>query len=151
MLRSLLNPVHLLRQAGYSSGDAVRPIHDGPNSTVSSSTTSTSYQGTASLSFLRVVWADHFPDAVQATVGGEARVAPGTDETVDIRIQNTGDGEPIAEQTGITEPTNVTLGPVPYTPTTTDQQTVLQWEWRTDPGTNSSTLSVPTIYAGPHL
>jgi len=141
-------PIGLLAEAGFVEGDFLPLYTFSPNANASVGTTSTTYNSDPTISRADVIWGDLFPSGVESQVLGIATLVPGAGETVDVRIQNHADGETIAEETGFTGTTGVTLGPVSYTPTTTASRIDIYTEWRTSPGTNSSDLWTPQIVLG---
>lgn len=114
-------------------------------------TTSTGYDQDTSQMQYRIRWGDIIPDQAQGANSLDARILPGTDETVDVRVLNAADNETMLEQTGISAPENITIGPAPYTPTTTSNQINIVVQLRTNPGVNSSVLREPQLTTGIQL
>jgi hypothetical protein len=141
----------LLRQAGYEEGDVLWIAGSSEGNSPSINTTSTTYTGDVNFGVQLVEWDTLVGD--RQGVGmmyGDVRV--GTDETVDIRLQNTVDGETVAEATGFTSdfPRKV-AGPTNYTPTTTGAPVPLEAQVRTNPGNNSAVFSVVYTAIGVRL
>lgn len=148
--RSRLPYLSLLEEAGFEQGDFLPLYSFNPPNNFSTSFTSTTYTGLASLFHVKVIWDDILPPGVTSQVLGEIYVSGiGAGETVDLRIQNTVDGETVGEITGITSSYTVfTIGPVDYTPSTTASKIPLVWQWRESPGTNSTEIQIPFISIG---
>ena len=75
---------------------------------------------------------------------------PGTDETVDTRIQNRQDGETVVEVLGAVYQWNWS-GWTAYEPPTTTAPVPYETQHRTSPGSNSSTITAPTLFVGVRL
>lgn len=140
-----------LRESGYEVGDSFGGFSINPLELRQASTTSTSYQANNSQLDHRVVWDHHFPADTTAAVAFYTYVAPGADETVDVRLYNDVDNETIVEATGITSTGPVSLGPTEYKPTTTGDRIILRAQWRTNPGSASSDLFGPWAVFNPKL
>lgn len=92
------------------------------------STSSTTYQVDASAYHQRVTWDIVIPAGEQGAYYFEGRTgSSGAGGDVDIRLQNPVDGETITS-VRVPQHSNVTLGPVNYTPTTTASQIVIRVE-----------------------
>lgn len=113
--------------------------------------TATTYTSDNALNSVSVEWDDLFSTDVQTAVSAHTRVVVGTDETVDIRVFNVDDGETIGDNTGITATGMYTIGPVNYTPTTTDGKVFIRLEWKESNGVNSSTIDAPFTSFGIQL
>lgn len=107
------------------------------------STTSTSYTSDVTQFDVQLTWDHVIPANGQGAFNYECQVSPGTDETVDIRLQNTVDVETMGEITGITTAGSLTIGPSNYTPTTRTGVIKLEAQIRNSNGANSSTLRRP--------
>lgn len=109
-----------LRQTGYEEGDFLSLLQFGTpaNAFVSSDTYTDVYVG--NLDQLRIVWDTVFPSSATTQVYLTCRVVDPSPTTLDIRLQNTEDGETAAEVTGLTNVADFQeVGPTDYTPTTT--------------------------------
>lgn len=141
----------ILSDAGFEEGDFLPLYSFGPPADWEITSTSTTYDAANTISLCWVIWDDMFPADVDVQIFGQARIDPGADETVDLRIRNGQDGETVAEITGITSTQVVTMGPVSYTPTTTDSRIYFRWNYRTSPGSNALALDVPYTVFGVKL
>jgi len=136
--RSLLP---ILSDAGFDQGDFLPIYTMGPPEVRSQSTTSTTYDNFYNHTIFWLQWSMMPLPEDNRRLYSMVRVMPGTDETVDVRWRNRTDGETIgSEITGITSTKYVDIGPIDYTPPTTDAPVYITWQVRTDPGANSSNL-----------
>jgi len=141
-------PLGLLAQAGFEQGDFLPLYTFNPNNAVYASFTSTTYTYDNNLSFLRCRWDKFFPPGSTSAVFGQIQQEPGADESVSVRIYNSTDGEVIGEVTGLTTEKVVTIEATEYTPTTTDSEIFIRWNFKTDPGVNTSYVRLPCITFG---
>lgn len=117
------------------SGDV---LLSGPSDTAHQrdlSQSTTSYNGQADFQLKRVTWDSWLPEGATSVVYAEMQKS----NNIDVRLQNTTDGETIASNEG-TNDTVVTLGPVSYTPTTTGSQIQIQVQSRSQDGASGSVL-----------
>jgi len=135
-------PEGLLARAGFEKGDFLPLYTWNPNATRSTGFTSTTYTTDFDLWNAFVQWNKILPAGVKSHILIQMRVAPGTDESVDVRLYNENDGETVGEVTGITSDRTATISE-DYTPTTKDAWIEFRLLFRTNPGTNSSTIYVP--------
>lgn len=148
--RSLLP---ILSDAGFEQGDFLPLYNFNPNAARGATFTSTTYTYNDDVSIAKVRWDKLFPSGPTPQIFGQIGwVLPGTDESVSVRIQNITDGETVGEVTGITGSNQiVVIEPVTYTPPTTSAKCMFRWEWKTDPGANSSEVRCPFITFGVKL
>ena len=141
----------LLRQAGYESGDIVPIATISPNAARAASTTSTSFTEALDLFRWRVQWNLLTPAGLQTVANFTLRVEPGTDETYSARAFNLTDKETVAALTDQTQPNNTATGWTDYTPTRTDSSIAIDFQHKTEPGTNSSQAREPYLQIGVRL
>jgi len=141
----------LLRQAGYSEGDYIWAVAHNRDSINSTTTTNTTYTSTAAYYTGRINWAETLGANRQTQVAGSVFTAPGTDETLDVRVRNLDDNETVLERTGITSSGWIELAPTDYTPASTGSDRTFRWQIKTDPGTNSSSITGMNIKYGVKL
>jgi len=141
----------ILSDAGFEEGDFLPLYTFNANGDWEVTSTSTTYDAANTISCCWIIWDEMFPEGADVQVFGQGYIQPGADETVDLRIYNGQDGETVDEITGITSTQVVTMGPVSYTPTTTDSGIYIRWNWRTSPGTNALALDVPYTVFGVKL
>jgi len=137
-----------LKDAGFEQGDYLPLYSYNQVAARSVSTTSTTYTYSADFFITAPVWVDFFPSGLTTQVKCSVRAVPGADETVDLRVRNTIDGETVAEKTGLTADNVYTFGPTTYTPTTTGSRVEIFIQWRTSPGTNSLIVEEPMMTFG---
>lgn len=114
--------LHLLRKAGFSSGDFIPILEWGARNSNSNSSSST-YSNVGSQGALRTVIGTHIPSDATLQAYFSAQFEPGSDQ-IDARLRNTTDDQTAAEVTGITSAGMQEVGPVDYSPTTTGSPTV---------------------------
>lgn len=94
-------------------------------------------------------WDETFGDNVTPMVKYTCFVNPGTDETVDTRLQNDTDDETVAEITGLTGGASPrSSGWVEYTPTTTSSPIDIKGDHKTSPGSDTSFVDAKTLHLG---
>jgi len=139
----------LLRQAGYGEGDSVHSID--LNTGVTGSTSSNTYsvyrriEMKANLNFAQLFVPGSTLEAVLY-----CSVQPSGDE-IDVRLQNTSANETILEQTGFTTSQNVTIGPTEYTPTSPDQFTLIEPQFRNNDNTTTVDINRMSYYIATKL
>jgi hypothetical protein len=141
----------LLSQAQFSEGDILPVFSQNANASLSVSTTSTSYTDLTQLLNIRYDLNDLFDDdaAVYGRAGGS--LIPGTGETQDFRVQNIDAGVTLAEIEGVASLTKFTTGWQRFDHTQFTGVNTIRAQTRTSPGTDSSTVSVPTLFVGVEL
>jgi len=137
-----------LRDAGFERGDFLPLYNFTPNADFSVSFTTTSYDGNWGLSYFSAVWDQLFPPSAKTHVYASIRLnSLGAGETVSLRLRNMTDAENLGEITGITSEGMYSID-TDYEPPTTGSVTRYRWEWKEDPGANSSTVEVPIVCLG---
>jgi hypothetical protein len=111
--------LHLLRQAGYQTGDYVPLIYGSGVRTGLDSTNSGSYIDAANGGSGVVNWSTLSPSSGQLYVWFDGQVDALNGATMDVRVRNRTDGETMCEVLGLSATGQFEIAPAPYTPTTT--------------------------------
>lgn len=115
------------------------------------STTSTTYDEDTSQFDARVSWEKILTSNGNLAVAASFGAVVGTDETVDVRIQDVANGETVVEETGIESTGSYYVGYLSHSPTDLQSTVRLRAQIRTNPGNNSSQLLAPHVFAGVQL
>lgn len=137
-----------LKEVGFERGDFLPLYTFNPNGSHYANTTSTTYTNLLDLSRIHLIWDEMFPSGVTTQVFGQVRIEPGTDETAYARVRNASDDETIGSPVSATGVSVRTVGPLDYTPPSDSSRIMILWQFRTDPGSNSSTYVTPYITFG---
>lgn len=139
-----------LQGAGFDEGDFL-PLYTFHSFDRDHDFTNTTYTGSSIFQVVNLRWDDLFPADAVTQVYGHLYMNPGAGESVSVRYYNGEDGETMLEETGITSARQVLLGPVDYTPPTTDARIWTRYEWKTSPGSNTCTIDTPVLVLGVKL
>ncbi|QIO25423.1 hypothetical protein [Haloarcula sp. JP-L23] len=134
-----------------SNGARISLAQFHPQGQRSFSTTSTTYTSSVNQFEPQPTWDLLGPANATTSVYWAVYVGVGSGETVDIRLYNADDSETILDRTGITSSGWRAIGPTNYRPTSDSRRIGIRAEIRTDPGSNSSTLTAPQMNIGLEL
>lgn len=112
-------------------------------------TTSTYTEDLTILTF-NIQW-DTLPTNATIVFGYYANCGVGTDETVSVKLRNRVDNEDIVSLSTSTDGDAVFSGYSSYTPTTTNEPIRLSTWYKTEPGSNTSSVSDPFAVMGIQL
>ncbi|MDS0279993.1 hypothetical protein NDI85_19600 [Halomicroarcula sp. S1AR25-4] len=134
-----------------SAGSRISLAQFHPQGQRAFSTTSTTYTSSVNQFEPQPTWDLLGPSNATTSVYWAVYVGVGSGETVDIRLFNADDNETIVERTGITSSGWRAIGPTDYRPQSDSRRIGIRAEIRTDPGSNSSTLTAPQMNIGLEL
>lgn len=141
----------LLEDAGYSAGDYIPVISMGNLGVYSYSTTSTTYESNVNqAAWYYGTWNQYFPADVTPVVWAQLGHTQGSGETMDVRIQETAQGDTLFEQLdagyGLER-----WGPTTYEPGDRSFRLGFRPQLRTNPGTESSEIYSTFVQVGYQL
>jgi len=144
-INNVQKPFNLLRNAGYADTDALPALSFGGED-VTRTTSSDTYTDIFVGRFqVLIVLERHFPNGACNALVQFNDCVPNGDQ-IDVRLQDDNQGVTIAEVTGVTTTTQITLGPTTYTPTNPGSQSFFKIQARNSDNTTSVELRDPVAY-----